>query len=60
MTSQSKTELIISAVDKATATLNLIGARMDALVKPAVDVQKAFGRIYEVSRLGGPLIAIAR
>ena len=52
MAQQNKTEIVIAAVDKATATLNQIGARMDALTKPAADLSKAFGKLYDATGLG--------
>lgn len=52
MTQQTKTELVIAAVDKATTTLNQIGARMEALTKPAGDLHKALGKLYDATGLG--------
>lgn len=51
--SQTKTEIVIAAVDKATATLSQIGARMEALTKPAGDLSKALGKLYDATGLGG-------
>lgn len=51
--SQTKTEIVIAAVDKATATLSQIGARMEALTKPAGDLSKAMGKLYDATGLGG-------
>lgn len=51
--SQTKTEIVIAAVDKATATLSQIGARMDALTRPAADLSKAMGKLYDATGLGG-------
>lgn len=58
MAVQSKTELVISAVDKATATLNLIGAKLEGLVKPAHDVHKALGKLYDATGLGAVKSAV--
>ena len=50
---QSKTEIVIAAVDKATSTLSAIGAKMDAMTRPAADLSKAFGKLYDSTGLGG-------
>ena len=50
---QSKTEIVIAAVDKATATLSAIGAKMDAMTRPAADLSKAFGKLYDATGIGG-------
>lgn len=58
MTTQTKTELVISAVDKATATLNQIGAKMEGLIKPAGDLHKALGKLYDATGLGAVKSAV--
>jgi hypothetical protein len=58
MTQQTKTELVISAVDKATATLNQIGGRMEALIKPAHDLHNALGKLYDATGLGAVKSAV--
>lgn len=58
MTTASKTELVISAVDKATSTINAIGARLDAVVKPAADLHKALGKLYDATGLGAVQSAV--
>lgn len=54
----SKTEIVIAAVDKATSTLNQIGGRMESMLKPANDLGKAFGRLYQASGVGGVASAL--
>lgn len=49
MSQQNKTELIISAVDRASATLTQIGARMSNLVKPASDLKRSLGGLSDAS-----------
>jgi hypothetical protein len=50
-TTQTKTEMVISAIDKASTTLNSIGLRMEGLVKPAGDVHKALSKLYDSTGL---------
>ncbi|MFN4328300.1 MAG: hypothetical protein ACK4FF_05435 [Limnobacter sp.] len=56
--STSKTEIVIAAVDKATSTLNQIGGKMESMLKPASDLSKAFGRLYQATGVGGVASAL--
>lgn len=58
MTQQTKTELVISAVDKATATLNRIGTQMESMIKPAGDLHRAFSKLYDATGLGAVKSAV--
>ncbi|MDR6739580.1 hypothetical protein J2X56_001594 [Herbaspirillum sp. 1173] len=51
-TQQTKTELVISAIDKASTTLNEIGAKLEGMIKPAGDLHSAFGKLYDATGLG--------
>ena len=42
-TQQTKSELVISAIDKASATLNEIGTKLEGLIKPAGDLHAWLG-----------------
>ncbi|WP_089401428.1 hypothetical protein [Noviherbaspirillum humi] len=55
---QTKTEIVISAVDKATATLNQVGAKLEGLIKPAGDVHKALGKLYDATGVGAVKSAV--
>ncbi len=57
-TQQSKTELVISAIDKASTTLNDIGAKLEGIVKPAGDVHKALSKLYNATGLGAVKSAV--
>jgi len=57
--SQPKTEIVISAVDRATATIEKIAARLDAATLPAHRLAGAFGNLYQATGLGAVQKAVS-
>ncbi len=56
--SAGKTEFVISAVDRATATIERISARLDATVAPASRLAGAFGKLTNAFGLGAVKSAV--
>lgn len=57
--STNKTEIVISAVDRATATIEKIAARLDAATQPAHRLAAAFGGLYTATGLGAVKSAVS-
>jgi len=58
MTTQSRAEIVVSAVDKASATLNQISAKLESVTKPAGDLSRAFGNLYKATGLAAVKSAV--
>jgi hypothetical protein len=51
-TQQTKTELVIAAIDKASVTIDAIGLKLTNVIKPVGDLHSALGRLYDSTGLG--------
>ncbi len=58
MSNPARTEIVIAAVDKATATLNQISAKLESVTKPAGDLAKAFSNLYKATGLSAVKSAV--
>lgn len=58
MSANGKAEIVITAVDKATATLNQISNRLEAATLPARNLSAALGKLYNATGLGAVKSAV--